>query len=69
MNNLKLGISEVAYHLERLSKSKAAREAVENKDERSFRKICQTLKVPQKHVDAIKNIVFSVSPNQAWPWA
>jgi hypothetical protein len=66
---MKLGIPEIAYYMERLSKSKAARDAVEKKDEASFRKICQTLNVPHKHVDAIKNIIFSVTPSQAWPWA
>jgi len=69
MNGLKFKASELAYHLERLSQSQEVRETIESKDLHAFRQICKNLKVPQIHIYHIQKIIFSVTPNQAWPWA
>lgn len=71
MESLQLRVSDVAYHLERLSSSKIAQKAVEKKDKESFRIACKKLHVPEKYVDNIVKIVFSsVEPDQiTWPWS
>lgn len=69
MEGLQLRVSEVAYHLERLSDSKVAWKAVEKKDEGAFRKTCKRLRIPKRCVDTLLKIVFSSDPEpKVWPW-
>ena len=69
MESLKFRASNVAYHLERLSSSKRAQKAVEEKDEEAFRETCTELRIPEKSVKSIMKIIFSSdSDPKAWPW-
>lgn len=65
----KIKASNMAYHIQKLVDSPETWEAVKRKDEKSFRGICEKLKVPEKYIDSLKSIAFSkeVGPNQ-WPW-
>lgn len=71
MESLSLRTADIAYHLERLSKSKTARKAFEKRDNALFRKACIKLHIPEKYVADIEKIVFSSQPDQSWPpvWA
>ena len=69
LERLQFKVSEVAYHLEQLSDSKIAIDAVENKNEEAFREVCKNLHIPKKFVDIIMKIVFSFNPiPTGWPW-
>lgn len=67
--SLKIKASTIAFHMQRLVDSSEAWEAIEKKDERSFRRICDKLRIPRKYVDSLERIAFSKDPvpNQ-WPW-
>lgn len=68
MQNIQSNVIGVSYHLERLLHCEMVHEAVEKKDKESFVKSCKNLRVPKKYWNILAEIVFSVTPNQSWPW-
>lgn len=64
--SFKIKASEVSFHLQRLSNSPIAWEAVEKNDKETFVKICKTLRIPEKYIKTLLKIVYSVEPEQ-WP--
>lgn len=68
MKNMQSSVIGVSYQLERLLQSKMVHEAVEKKDKESFIKSCKKLSVPKKYWNTLVEIVFSITPDQAWPW-
>jgi len=66
---LKMKASTIAFYMQRIVDSPEAWEAIERKDESSFRKVCEKLRAPKKYVDSLKRIAFSEDPEpNQWPW-
>ena len=71
MKDLKKRIVDVSQYLQRLMEPDIFPEiqrAVETKDKHLLDESCRKIKIPEIYISAIIVILFSVSPQQKWPF-